>query len=596
MGRLIALICALTLGVLIAWMESNTPLARRLDAPAGAFSAERAMADVRIIAARPHPQHSPENQAVQAWLVGRLESLGLTTQVRSHGNILAVLPGRDRNAPALALMAHYDSVPGSPGAGDDAAGVAAILETVRALKTDGPPPRDLIVLITDGEENGLLGAKAFFAGDPMRERIAFVINLEARGNGGRAQMFQTGREGGGDVRLFKEAAPRPQASSLFAYAYLKMPNDTDFSEAIRAGKQGLNFAFIGRQFDYHSATATPENLDKGALQDIGGQVLASTRAALPALSAPAPNLVYSQVFGDLLIAYPPIVGWLLLVVATGLIGAAILRRRRALKPWGVLRGAGGLAYVLFGCAAVLQLARLTAGHFVSFRALTAQPLRWEVTLALIGVGVMLAAVAGLARGRRWTAAVPMAAVAGLCCLLAGRPEPVGLACGLIAALLGLTALTRPTERDSAWAGVLIAGLALGIVLQATVPAAAFLVAWPLLLAGVAALATDLSARRNYLSLAVIGIAAVAATGWLGGYGHLIFLALDLPFLLAVPLALAALALWPLAQPDEGAPPARQVGPVLMAVGVVLLAFVCHDPPWSARHPQDAVFVVHVRQR
>ena len=65
-------------------------------------------------------------------------------------NIIATLPGRDPGKPAVLLMAHHDSVWGSPGAPDDAAGVAAILEVVRAIRASGQPPeRTLIVLLTD---------------------------------------------------------------------------------------------------------------------------------------------------------------------------------------------------------------------------------------------------------------------------------------------------------------------------------------------------------------------------------------------------------------------------------------------------------------
>src|SRR5258708_3783519 len=105
-------------------------------------------------------------------------------------NIVGVLPGRDRSLPAVALMAHYDSVPGSTGASDDAAGVATALEVVRAIKARGVPARDVVVLITDGEEAGLLGADAFFRRDPMAKHVGFVFNMEARGSAGRAQMFQ----------------------------------------------------------------------------------------------------------------------------------------------------------------------------------------------------------------------------------------------------------------------------------------------------------------------------------------------------------------------------------------------------------------------
>ncbi|MFQ5492041.1 MAG: M28 family peptidase, partial [Phycisphaerae bacterium] len=47
---------------------------------------------------------------------------------------------------------HYDSQQLAPGAGDDGAGVAAILEAVRAVGEAGDLRNDLYVIITDGEE------------------------------------------------------------------------------------------------------------------------------------------------------------------------------------------------------------------------------------------------------------------------------------------------------------------------------------------------------------------------------------------------------------------------------------------------------------
>ena len=175
MGRLLALAAALVAATLIAWFSDKTPEPRGAETPPHAFSAARAMADVRAIASVPHPIGSAANEAARDHLLHRMTDLGLTPQVhrdasfnsRERGgviyigggaveNIVGVLPGRDRAGPALALMAHYDSVPGSPGAADDAAGVASILESVRAIKSRGVPDREIIVLITDGEEGGLL--------------------------------------------------------------------------------------------------------------------------------------------------------------------------------------------------------------------------------------------------------------------------------------------------------------------------------------------------------------------------------------------------------------------------------------------------------
>ena len=505
-------------------------------------------------------------------------------------NLVATLPGRDRAAPAVALMAHYDSVPNSPGGADDAAGVAAALEVVRALAARGPPARDVMLVITDGEEPGLLGARAFFARDPAASRIGFIINMEARGSGGRVQMFQTGRDGGGAVQLLRRTASDPHAASLFAYVYQHMPNDTDFTLARNAGIGGLNFAFIGRQFDYHSATATPANLDAGSLQDMGQQVLAAADAAARAKALPArtPDPVYSQLLGGVMVSYPAAWGWLPLAVSAALFLLAIVRARRAdaLVLGDVARGAGAALFAVIGGMSVLHFARLATGArfgFAEQRFLLAQTPRWELAVMLLGAGFVILAAAELARGRRAVALVPLLAALASC-QLAGF-DRLALELGVAAALLALTAYGRPVSRPGAWAGVLALGFVAAVAAQLAAPVTAYLLAWPLAAACLAAAASSLSARRDVLALAAMALVGGLGLAWVGGVAHLAFVTLDLPELLGLPLLLSALLIWPLAQPDEGAPPARLVGPALLAVGLVVLVRVHNAEPYDARHPQ-----------
>ncbi|HKR90363.1 MAG TPA: M20/M25/M40 family metallo-hydrolase, partial [Phenylobacterium sp.] len=365
MGRSIALLLALFAAALIAWSDLRLPAPAPSSAP-GAFSADRAMADVRLIAPKPHPIGSPANHAVRDRLVARMTALGLAPRLRHddvllkyrdgslHGGstetLVGVLPGRDRAQPALALMAHYDSAPGAAGAADDGAGVASVLEVVRAIRSQGIPARDVAVILTDGEEAGLLGAHGFFARDPMAKRLGFVLNLEARGSGGRVQMFQTGQDNGAAIRLFAATSQRPSAGSLFDYVYAKLPSDTDFTVARRAGKQGFNYAFTGRFFDYHTPMDTPANLQRGALQDLGQQTLAAARplAFGRNLPPPRPDAVYGVLFGDTMLAYPQGWGWLPIGLAAALIALAAARaRRRGVLAWGeAARGALVFLYTL----------------------------------------------------------------------------------------------------------------------------------------------------------------------------------------------------------------------------------------------------------
>jgi carboxypeptidase Q len=110
------------------------------------------------------------------------------SDTRSY-NVLAELPGTD---PALKdevvlIGAHLDSWHSAPGATDNADGSAAVLEAMRILKTIGARPRRTIrVALWGGEEQGLLGARAYvqqhLAGDAnraARERLAVYLNIDS---------------------------------------------------------------------------------------------------------------------------------------------------------------------------------------------------------------------------------------------------------------------------------------------------------------------------------------------------------------------------------------------------------------------------------
>lgn len=607
MARLLALAAALIAGACIAWAAERLPEPAPATAPAAAFSATRAMGDVARLGSAPHPMGSPQNARVRDALLARMAALGLSPQVRAGigldlswspdlvvagpvENLVGVLPGRDRRAPALALMAHYDSVPGSAGAADDIVGVASALEVARAIQARGQPARDVILLFTDGEEAGLLGANQFFRRDPLARHIGLVVNLEARGAGGRTQMFQTSPQNGGLIDLFRRTARHPSSSSLAVLIYEKMPNDTDLTETLAAGIPGFNYAIVARQFDYHSPTATPANLDQGSLQDMGDQVLALAGAAAfaPRFPGKAPEAVYHNIFGDLVLAYPAWAGWIVLAAVAALLGLAVrgARQAQALAARDILGGASSLAFAVLGTVAVLQFARrLTGAEFgyLEQRFLLAQVTRWEWALMLSGVGVLLLAAGALARGRRIVALLPL--LAGLGCSLFGEFDVVGAVAGVLAALLAIGGFGRPASREGAWAGVLILGLAVALVVQAVAPAADAVIAWPLLVAAFGAAATALGARRGPLGLLLLAVLAAATLGWIGGLAHVAFLSMDLMPLLALPALTAALAVWPLAHPDEGVPGVAVAAALALLAGMAGTLAVRFNDPWTPRHPQ-----------
>lgn len=613
MARSIALAVSLLLAALIAFIHELPPRPAAADAPAERFSAQRAFTDVQALSQRPRPVGSDAHSAAARYIEARLRSLGLSPQRQtaaafdsgqSEGrvaisagvvnNIIAVIPGREPRAPAIALMAHYDSVLGSPGAADDAAGVAAILETAGALGQGPAPRRDIILIFTDAEEAGLLGARAFFRDHPLAPRIGFVINLEARGGGGRAQMFQTGPGNAQTIEAFQASVLRPASSSLAVFLYERMPNDTDFSVPRALDVAGVNLAFIGRQFDYHAPTSTAERLDRGALQDLGGQALAVTRRLAEAQDLPSEtsDLVYAHLPIAGLIAYPPAVGWALLGLAAGLLAIAVLRARptRPLSLADIARGAGAGIYLLACAATLLRAARVASGAehgFLGQRFLSAQTNLWETSLVLLGLGVSLYTAASLARGRVRLPAALLPLAAGLLAFALDTTDLVTPGLAIAAALIAITLFARPAATAGAWTGVLLLGLAAGAALQALAPATAFLVAWPLVLGALSAAVCRLGHDRSLAATGVVVALCAGALGWIGGFAHGLYLGLDMPELLAAPAWLSAFVLWPMTHPRIGGP-GRITAAMVLALGVVGVLAVRLAPPWSERHPQASL--------
>ena len=106
----------------------------------------------------------------------RRPELGRTARV---ANIIATLPGVRREA--VGLVAHYDSRPDAPGATDDALGVAVALEAARVFAARTERQWSLMVLLTDGEEAGLMGAAALTTDRDAMRRLSAYLQVESIG-------------------------------------------------------------------------------------------------------------------------------------------------------------------------------------------------------------------------------------------------------------------------------------------------------------------------------------------------------------------------------------------------------------------------------
>lgn len=291
--------------------------------PLTTFSSTRAMSHVWKIGSKPHPTGSYQNEIVRNYLVDQLIKLDLNPEVQSAfvvssqkqyagrvHNIVVRIPGK-KAGKALLLTAHYDSVHTGSGAADNGASVAAILETLRALKTHFPLQNDLICLFSDSEESGLLGAEAFVKQHPFAENIGLVLNFEYRGNRGAFMMFETSQGNGKLIEGLVDSAPFVLANSLMYEVYRRLPNDTDLSVFKQAGIPGINFAAIEGFTSYHTQLDSPAVLDQETLQQEGDIMLALVRhfGDSPLDNLKTADQVYFDLPGVGIVNYP--VSWVI---------------------------------------------------------------------------------------------------------------------------------------------------------------------------------------------------------------------------------------------------------------------------------------------
>ena len=247
-----------------------------------AFSIDNALHHLKNISKEVHHVGAKHHKTVQNYIVRELQKMGLETEIQTQTainkkwfaattteNILARIKGTE-NGKALLLLTHYDSNPHSAlGASDAGSGVVTILEGIRVfLAKKNQPKNDIIILISDAEELGLLGAQAFVDAHSWAKDVGLVLNFEARGSGGPSYMLmETNGKNSKLLSEFLAAKPNyPAANSLMYSIYKKLPNDTDltvFRE--EANINGFNFAFIGDHFDYHTAQDSYERLDRETL-------------------------------------------------------------------------------------------------------------------------------------------------------------------------------------------------------------------------------------------------------------------------------------------------------------------------------------------
>jgi Peptidase family M28 len=463
------------------------------DASAEAFSAARAMTHISAIADDPRPVGSAQHGEAKAYLLDQLESLGWRTEVQESigmfdfgvdgtqsiaavANVIATKPGTASTGTVL-LTAHYDTVAGAPGAADDGIGVGTLLETARALSTAGAPRNTVMILLTDAEEHGLLGAEAFVRERAKELGTVVVLNHEARGASGAPMTFRMSSPNSELLEVLA-GAPGVFADSSSEASFEALPNDTDFTPFEQAGLHGYDTAIMADGAYYHSPLDDPAHLSAASLQQMGDTTLALTRELagmdLAAIGGGGEEIVTSLPWG--LLWYPQSLEIPLAIGALVLTAVLVwvLRRRGALTlprvalsavaSVVVLVAAGAASYAVWRLALLIDPAQASAVVGEPYR-----PMLYRLAMLLAGLGVVLSLFA-LVRRRLGAVslAVGMLVVVALAGVLLAFTVP-GVSGAvvqptLVVATGAVIAVLLPERRTAARAGVYLLALAVAAIM------------------------------------------------------------------------------------------------------------------------------------
>jgi len=265
--------------------------------------------DVEALCRHTRPVGSHGHDEAQSWLVRRVEALGLAGYhgrhlwpyeageqgerviggfpvVDSFANVLARVPGRDSALEPILLGAHYDTCGHQPGADDNAAAIAIVLDVAAALQR-APLERDVILAFFDGEEpphflTERMGSIRFYE-DQRREQIHFAVILDLCGHdvpipGREDLLFITGMES--DPGLESLVQEGNGIAGLRTVAVLnRYVQDLSDHHAFRLDGRPYLFLSCGRWEHYHMPTDTPEKLNYEKMSLIADYVLHAATAA-----------------------------------------------------------------------------------------------------------------------------------------------------------------------------------------------------------------------------------------------------------------------------------------------------------------------------
>lgn len=456
------------------------------------FNVSRQMEHIKNIAKEPHSIFNVEaKEKVRDYLLEELSKLGVKTKTYKYDdvyvertdskadleNIYGEIKGESDSY--IMLVTHYDTSQakkeryaekdGSLGAADAGYGLSTILETLRVIKeSDVKLKNGIKILITDGEEYGLLGAKEAVKESEIFENVNYLVNIEARGTEGPAIMFETSPNNSGVLDLY-ESSYKPFSYSITPEIYRLLPNSTDFTVFLEKGLTGVNISVLDGLENYHTPGDNPHNLSEKSMQHYGDQVLPIVKEFITNEKYSSPNAFESKddsiffILGNIFVRYSKAINMAFLAVV--LLAMVFIVKRLQVKN-------------------VKNVAKCLGQNVV-------------FTVGAVAFGYVVSRIVAVLNGREFKLTyLPLMKFEGIIFI-------VVIALVFVVYFKSVRDMIAKTSKEDVTVAILILMFVLGVALSFALPGASYLVVFPLLLTVIALSVKLLLNGKKYSSLVLL---------------------------------------------------------------------------------------------
>ena len=182
------------------------------------------------------------------WIQNYLTARGIHFSLQEYDSGINILVFPSSVNPFIAVSSHYDVVPNSPGANDNASAIAVCLDLLVRSQHTNQLKKPVAFFFFDEEENGLRGSKAF-VNQYSLSGIQALINLEMVGAGNQFALWSLHKDYEAKVlRTFEQAAT------------YKAIQTTRFDQIVTNSADHISFRKAGLQDSFTITCISDEDL------------------------------------------------------------------------------------------------------------------------------------------------------------------------------------------------------------------------------------------------------------------------------------------------------------------------------------------------